>query len=426
MQINENIFSFQNTFKPVTSNSNNFYFHNYINNFNIFPDSNIQKNNQTSREFGKEISYLNNLTTFTNQENIYKNSFFNNNNIYDKSINLNYNYNKKININEIKERNIHKNQTQNYVNFQFENNPFKEQVINNEIIANAFMKIDNNSLMKSEEKKPIINDIEMNNEEKEEKKLNNNPQEVNEYFTDIYNNLLQEEKNFIINPNYMSFQNDINEKMRAILLDWLIEVHLKFKLMPETMYITVNLIDRYLEKKLVKRTKLQLVGVTAMLIACKYEEIYPPEIKDFVYITDKAYTKNEVLDMEIDMLKTLNYDITFPTQYKFLEFYRKKLNLDDCSFFYCWYCIELCLIEYKMNKYNSRVITASACLITLHLFKIYSDNLLENVTGFKIEDLMECAKDICSLIEKGTYHLQAVKKKFSLTKYMSIAKIQFG
>ena len=192
MQINENIFSFQNTFKPVTSNSNNFYFHNYINNFNIFPDSNIQKNNQTSREFGKEISYLNNLTTFTNQENIYKNSFFNNNNIYDKSINLNYNYNKKININEIKERNIHKNQTQNNLNFQFENNPFKEQVINNEIIANAFMKIDNNSLMKSEEKKPIINDIEMNNEEKEEKKLNNNPQEVNEYFTDIYNNLLQE------------------------------------------------------------------------------------------------------------------------------------------------------------------------------------------------------------------------------------------
>jgi cyclin B len=426
MQINENIFSFQNSFRPITSNSNNLYFNNYINNFNIIPDSNIQKYYQTSREFGKEISYLNNLTTYTNQENIYKNSIYTNNTIYDKSSNINFNYNKKRNINEIKERNIKTNQDENFIDFQFINNPFKEQVINNEIIANAFMKKDNNSFIKSEEKKPFINDIEMKNEEKEEKTINNNPQEVNEYFNDIYNNLLQEEKNFIINPNYMSFQNDINEKMRAILLDWLIEVHLKFKLMPETMYITVNLIDRYLEKKLVKRTKLQLVGVTAMLIACKYEEIYPPEIKDFVYITDKAYTKNEVLDMEIDMLKTLNYDITFPTQYKFLEFYRKKLNLDDCSFFYCWYCIELCLIEYKMNKYNSRVITASACLITLHLFKIYSDNLLENVTGFKIDDLMDCAKDICLLIENGTYNLQAVKKKFSLSKYMNVAKIQFG
>ena len=426
MQINENIFSFQNSFRPVISNSNNLYFNNYTNNFNIIPDSNIHKFYQTSREFGKEISYLNNLTEFTNQENFYKNQFNTNNNFYDKSSNLNNNYNKKTNINEIKERKIKKNQNENFTNFQFINNPFKEQVINNEIIANIFMKIDNNSFMKSQETNTIINDIEMKNEEKEEKTSNNNPQEVNEYFNDIYNNILEEEKKYFKNPNYMSFQTDINEKMRAILLDWLIEVHLKFKLRPETMYITVNLIDRYLEKKLIKRTKLQLVGVTAMLIACKYEEIYPPEIKDFVYITDKAYNKKEVLDMEIDMLKTLNYDITFPTQYKFLEFYRKQLNLDDCSFYYCWYCIELCLIDYKMNKYNNRVITASACLVTLHLFKIYSDDLLENVTGFKIDDLMECAKDICILIEKGTYNLQAVKKKFSLSKYMNVSKIQFG
>ena len=72
-------------------------------------------------------------------------------------------------------------------------------------------------------------------------------------------------------------QEDINEKMRAILVDWLVEVHLKFKLMPETLYLTVNLIDRYLEKEKIKRSQLQLVGVTAMFIASKYEEIYAPE-----------------------------------------------------------------------------------------------------------------------------------------------------
>ena len=124
------------------------------------------------------------------------------------------------------------------------------------------------------------------------------------------------------------------------------------------------------------------------------------------------------------MLKILNYDITFPTQYKFLQFYKKKLNLDEKSFLYCWYCIELCLIEYKMIKYNYRVIAASACLISLHLFQFYNDELLEKVTGFKIENLMDCAKDICNLIEKGTYNLQAVKKKFSLSKYMKVATIQ--
>ncbi len=90
--------------------------------------------------------------------------------------------------------------------------------------------------------------------------------------------------------------------MRAILIDWLVEVHLKFKLVPESLYLTVNLIDRYLEREQVNRQKLQLAGVTAMLIACKYEEIYPPIVRDFVYITDNAYTKEEILAMERRML----------------------------------------------------------------------------------------------------------------------------
>lgn len=83
--------------------------------------------------------------------------------------------------------------------------------------------------------------------------------------------------------------------MRAILVDWLIEVHYKFKLLPETLFLTTNLIDRYLERQPIHRTKLQLIGVTSMLIASKYEEIYAPEVKDFVYITDKAYLKEEIL-----------------------------------------------------------------------------------------------------------------------------------
>ena len=73
-------------------------------------------------------------------------------------------------------------------------------------------------------------------------------------------------------------QTEINGKMRAILVDWLVEVHLKFKLVPETLYLTVWLIDKYLEKEQVTRSALQLLGVTAMLVASKYEEIYAPEV----------------------------------------------------------------------------------------------------------------------------------------------------
>ncbi len=139
------------------------------------------------------------------------------------------------------------------------------------------------------------------------------PQTCSEYAKNIFDWLLQTENkpnnNNYVNPAYMRNQIDINERMRSILIDWLIEVHLKFKLVPESLYLTVNLIDRYLEKEQVNRQKLQLVGVTAMLIACKYEEIYPPIVKDFVYITDNAYTKEEILEQEHRMLRVLDFNI---------------------------------------------------------------------------------------------------------------------
>ena len=122
---------------------------------------------------------------------------------------------------------------------------------------------------------------------------------------EICEHMIRTENEYLPTPGYMRTQEDINERMRGILIDWLLEVHLKFKLVPETLYLTVNLIDRYLELEPVKRDKLQLVGVTAMLIACKYEEIYAPEVNDFVYITDNAYSKKEIQDMEYIMLKKI-------------------------------------------------------------------------------------------------------------------------
>ena len=97
---------------------------------------------------------------------------------------------------------------------------------------------------------------------------------------------------------YMKQQTEINESMRAILVDWLIDVHAKFRLLPETLFLTINLIDRYLSKTQGQKSRLQLVGVAALLIATKYEEIYPPTLKDLVYITDKAYSEKDIVTME--------------------------------------------------------------------------------------------------------------------------------
>ena len=96
----------------------------------------------------------------------------------------------------------------------------------------------------------------------------------------------------------MRNQLDINENVRAILVDWIIAVHLKFKLLPETLYLTINLIDRYFGQFAIKKGDVQLVGVAALLIATKYEEIYPPTVKDFIYLTDNTYTKEKILQME--------------------------------------------------------------------------------------------------------------------------------
>ena len=117
----------------------------------------------------------------------------------------------------------------------------------------------------------------------------------------------------------MSRQLEINDKMRAILVDWLIEVHQKFQLQKETLYITIALIDRYLELQQCSKSELQLVGTAALMVACKYEEIYPPELKDFVYVTARAYTKEDVLQMEYRILSVLSFDLTFPTALRFLE-----------------------------------------------------------------------------------------------------------
>lgn len=115
-----------------------------------------------------------------------------------------------------------------------------------------------------------------------------------EYVQDMYHHFRGKEAMTSVRPLYMENQTHINERMRSILVDWLVEVHLKFKLVPETLYLTINLIDRYLERQEVSRPRLQLVGVTSLLIASKYEEIYPPELRDLVYICDRAYTRSEV------------------------------------------------------------------------------------------------------------------------------------
>ena len=108
---------------------------------------------------------------------------------------------------------------------------------------------------------------------------------------DCTRHMLATETSFMTANHIPAFQTDITEEMRGILHDWLVEVHLKFKLLPETLYIAINVIDRFLEHRFISREDYQLLGVTARNIACKYEERYPPVIEDFIHITDNTYNR---------------------------------------------------------------------------------------------------------------------------------------
>lgn len=124
------------------------------------------------------------------------------------------------------------------------------------------------------------------------------PLMVSEYVVEIFNYLREQELQTLPTPDYMDRQKDLQWKMRGILIDWLVEVHLKFRLLPETLFLAVNIIDRFLSLRVCSLPKLQLVGITALFIASKYEEVMCPSIQNFVYMADGGYKDEEILKAE--------------------------------------------------------------------------------------------------------------------------------
>eukprot|EP00232_Nephroselmis_pyriformis_P012959 CAMPEP_0182875932 /NCGR_PEP_ID=MMETSP0034_2-20130328/13832_1 /TAXON_ID=156128 /ORGANISM="Nephroselmis pyriformis, Strain CCMP717" /LENGTH=384 /DNA_ID=CAMNT_0025008691 /DNA_START=28 /DNA_END=1182 /DNA_ORIENTATION=+ len=253
----------------------------------------------------------------------------------------------------------------------------------------------------------------------------NNPLCVTEYINDIYTYYHHVEGSTKVAEGYMTQQADINDKMRAILIDWLVEVHLKFKLMPETLFLTVNLIDRFLEKKQVTRKNLQLVGITAMLLASKYEEIWAPEVRDFVYISDKAYTRDQILAMEKQMLNTLKFNLTVPTPYSFLTRFLKAAGGDKQTEMLAQFLVELSLPDYSMVKHKGSTLAAAAVYTAQRtLGKPAWSHALERHSRHSEADIREAANSMAALQRKASgASLLAVHKKYSNPKYLEVAKL---
>ena len=351
------------------------------------------------REFGRDITDLTNLTEHQNQKN-------------SNLIKTNNTFNIKPYTNLAQQiLNFHKKNDNNIIYS-------KKQVFSDIININK-----NNKNLKEES--VLLNCVENKKIHKENKKITKeNIQNCNEYINEIFSHLKETENLNLPLENYMEkTQSEINERMRIILLDWLIDVQLKFKLLPETLFLTINIIDRYLSISKATKENLQLIGITSMLIACKYEEIYFPEIKDFIYMTDDTYSKDEVLQMEYEILKKLEFNITNPSSLRFLEIYNFYLKLDNKIYFLAKYFLELSLVNYKQIKLLPSIIATSAIYLSKKQDVLFDENELWNITGYTFNDIEECYLRLKEYI----FHLDntqylAVKRKYSSEKYFSVSK----
>ena len=237
--------------------------------------------------------------------------------------------------------------------------------------------------------------------------------------------LLNNEDEYLFDPEYMSSQKDLNEKMRAILINWLMAVHNKYNFIPQTMYISVDLIDRYLSMVIANRNNLQLIGIASMIIACKYEELYSPPLDEFVDLTDNAYDKSDAVKMISKIHRKLNFEVDFPTQWNYFVSFKRKLDLDEKTFYLAWFLMELCLIDYQILRFRKSIIAASSILIASKNTGVYKNNWLKDIIGIDEKDLEECCKEIYEFYDyNSTDDLQEIRRKFSSSKFGEVAKIK--
>lgn len=229
--------------------------------------------------------------------------------------------------------------------------------------------------------------------------------------------------------------------MRSILIDWLIDIHRKFKITEPAIYLAIQIIDKILEKIPVAKHRFQLLGITALFIASKYEDIYPPALSDFAFVCADAYTEEDILLMEANILKELKFSLMFVSPFNLLEPY-----FEESKFFLFNISLEnipmkaRCLIQYlqnlvlisdKMVKFSSSEKSAASIFLASKVLdfdfgpldKISFDFGLERKSSI----VKKCAKEMVLLLSRETKsRLSACKRKFKHEKYMGVSKIQIS
>ncbi|KAM9262032.1 G2/mitotic-specific cyclin-B1 [Morus bassanus] len=232
-----------------------------------------------------------------------------------------------------------------------------------------------------------------------------------DYVKDIYKYLRELEENQPIRPEYLTSR-EVNGNMRAILMDWLVQVQIKFRLQQETLYMSVAITDRFLQDNAVSERMLQLVGVTAIFIASKYEEVYAPHIGEFANLTDNTYTTVQICQMEVKILQALNFSLSRPLPPHFLRRGSKVAEVDFEQHALAKYLMELSIIDYEMvHILPSKTAAAAFCLALKLLNGCAWTPTLQHYMFHTESDLLPVMQHLAKnviLVNKGITKLLAV------------------
>lgn len=244
------------------------------------------------------------------------------------------------------------------------------------------------------------------------------PLMVAEYVVEIFDYLKDLELVTLPNPQYIDHQPDLEWKMRGILVDWLIEVHTRFRLLPETLFLAVNIIDRFLSAEVVALDRLQLVGVTAMFIASKYEEVLSPHVANFSHVADETFSDKEILDAERHVLATLEYNLSYPNPMNFLRRISKADNYDIQTRTLGKYLLEISLLDHRFLGYpQSQIAAAAMYLARLILERGSWDNTLAHYAGYTEKEIDPVFRLMIDYLHRPVSH-EAFFKKYASKKFL--------
>jgi len=252
------------------------------------------------------------------------------------------------------------------------------------------------------------------------------PNVCSEYAMDIFSYYKTREAQFRL-PDYISIQPEISKMMRAILVDWLVEVQESFELNHETLYTAVKILDSYMSKKVVQKEDLQLVGATACLIACKIDERIPPCLDDFVYVCDDAYSGTQIKDKERKVFEVVGFDLGYPLSYRFVRRYGRVCKATMPVLTFARYVLETALLEYRFNVEISESKLAAAALVLAFKVNHIEDtwvNTLAFYSGYTPRDLEKLVTDLFEMLKQyPKENLKTVRQKYSHRVFHEVALI---